>query len=250
MRLRRFISKVVTNFIPCKSWRNIVRNFIQYQDVWFLRKLYYRRVPYQYIVSLGCHCFSANALRLAHLRSFAAPFDWICGGDINTRIKYLENQFQDFFNHDDFVYNAPGNYANKHTGFVHPHDFPKNADFDAVFPDCAAKYERRARRLVRILQTNSRILLVYTGKDQDKNDIQKLLDMLDRCYCAKCDILFFEMRSNIRRCTIRRQGTRVWYGTVPTFDNWSDINRKKATRMAVGALAKFRLSRAWAGMLF
>ncbi len=243
MQTRVFVSKVVASFIPVKSWSTDVNNFIRYSDAFFWRRMFCDRVPYKYIVSIGSNCFSANALRLAGLRSFATPFDWVAGGDIDTRIKYLDAEFKDFVVKDDFEFVTPGVYKNNRTGLTHPHDFSKGGDFDREFTECAVKYNRRAARFIKTLKTGEPMLLVYTGAKTDIADIQRLIDMLNSRFSAKCDVLFFETGANVRRCHPRRVAPNIWHGIVPAFDGWNDKKRKIGTRIALSALAQFRLAK-------
>lgn len=244
MYVRILVSKVVASIVPVKSWRHWIREFIMYRDMlYFYRLVGKNTLDYDYIVSLGDNCCVANGLRLAGRRCFSGPFDWLSGGDIYARMHCLDNNFADFCSHDDFVCVAPGVYRNKHTGFLHPHDFSKGGNFETAFASCADKYDRRGKRLVNLLGKRSHILFVFSAAGNHIFDVCDVADMMNKKFRATCDILFLERDNNVKRCVIRRISDNVLHGRICAFDNWGDWQRKAATRMIVTAMSGFQIKK-------
>jgi hypothetical protein len=104
-----------------------------------------------YIVPIGTRCPSAIACKLANIRKFSLPFDWVFS-DPSKIQKVLENNFEDFLPKAfDFFY------RNKYDIL-----FPKfGIDFD-IGKD---GYIRRANRLNKILNSNKKIYFIFTNED-------------------------------------------------------------------------------------
>ncbi len=124
--------------------------------------------PFEHIISLGEACFVATILQNAKLRNFSSPFDWICGGDLRTRLNLLMNDFKGFADIEQLE-KAPSispseahdMYYNKENGLIFNHDFLKNVPLEQSYPEAMEKYYRRIDRLLDILAHSKGILLVY-----------------------------------------------------------------------------------------
>ncbi|MDR2526924.1 MAG: papain-like cysteine peptidase [Rickettsiales bacterium] len=183
------IARIVVVFIPIKHVRKRVRRRVYeglrnkigffYFDL-FIKRLFTKKTTYDCVFSLGSGCFTAYALRKAHLRKFSAPYDWVYGCTLEKRISFLINGFKDFFNKEDFelleikskgtklrrvdgILMVPGrHYRNKRTGLSYPHDFEQDGDFDMKFSLTKSKYEKRIQRLLDKINNGKNILMVYT----------------------------------------------------------------------------------------
>lgn len=158
--------------------------------VWTINK-------YDAVISVGAACFVPDALKHLKLRNFSGPFDWMFGSDVITRLNLVLNEFTDYFNADDFEYigENPDNgkliYKNIRTGIVYNHDFP-HGKFDDTYPAIAAKYKRRTERMIEHLNTDERVLLVFSefGETGDKNQLVEIMDKINNKFNAKIDLLY------------------------------------------------------------
>ena len=128
--------------------------------------------PYDYVISLGEKCFVAQTLENLGARAFSGPFDWLeifyngTGGGVLERMDMIINKFQHFFDKDDFTSVYEGDwrlFANTRTNLSFRHEFSQTDEFDQKFKDVATKYARRCNRMLDILHSGARILLVYAS---------------------------------------------------------------------------------------
>ena len=128
--------------------------------------------PYDYVISLGEKCFVAQTLENLGARAFSGPFDWLeifyngTGGGVLERMDMIINKFQHFFDKDDFTSVYEGDwrlFATTRTNLSFRHEFSQTDEFDQKFKDVATKYARRCNRMLDILHSGARILLVYAS---------------------------------------------------------------------------------------
>lgn len=138
---------------------------------------------YDLAIPLGEACSATETLREAGFQFLSFPFDWISpdnsGGDLSQhdfahRARQLAGRFRDWFLKKDlrFIGHPPGGrkdiYANRSNGLVFNHDFLHGVDFDTAYAEIRARYRRRADRLLEILDSASRILIVRVERPGEK----------------------------------------------------------------------------------
>lgn len=145
-----------------------------------------KKQSYDIIYSLGSDCACAKYMKMANLRSYSGPFDWISNAEFKIRFELMLNNFKDFFNFEDFKYISAENnltdfdkYQNTKTGFYYVHDFPKNIPLKDSFEAVKQKYNRRINRFYKKITEGKKILLMYFSQTIDASDDEILF------YCNK-----------------------------------------------------------------
>ncbi len=154
---------------------------------------------YDLIISLGEACFVATYLRDSQLRAFSSPFDWLMGGNLQTRLNFLTNNFKDFMNIEDFIYltkHTDNNYTklgvidfdtvnevcfNKNNQLIFLHDFVREKSFEEQFSEVLEKYQRRIKRLLEAIQNSKKILFIYAERPRttvERINIDELIETL------------------------------------------------------------------------
>lgn len=123
-------------------------------------------------------------MNLSYIRNYSGPFDWCYGSDLKNRVKFLIDDFKNFFNKEDFIRCSSelnnDVFKNKRTNIIYNHDFSLNCNFNKEFPKVLQKYQRRIKRMLNILN-NKRVLLIYMSlPNPDKTDNDK-----DILLCSK-----------------------------------------------------------------
>lgn len=168
---------------------------------------------YDYIISLGEKCFIAQTLHFIGARKFSSPFDWVGIHEFTKnscvvgRINLILNNFKNFFDKkEDFIplYNRESYFfVNKNTGFAFRHEFVDLDDFDKNFDLIKEKYDRRCKRLIEILQSNKKILFVYSSSlfpINDKKQVIEAINLLNKKFNTnKIDLLIVESNKNLNR---------------------------------------------------
>jgi len=186
--------------------RHIARFFFRIENykVKILKIPVYTIRKYDTVMSVGAACFVPDVLKDLKLRDFSGPFDWMHGSDVVSRLTFIKNRFKNYFDFDDFEYvglnpdNGKAVYKNKRSGIIYNHDFP-TGNFKDVFPDVKEKYSRRIRRVLKHLDSNEKILLVYSelGNTGDKEATQKLINEINTKYSANIDLLYINHKNSI-----------------------------------------------------
>lgn len=143
---------------------------------------------YDCIFSLGVICYCAELLTKARLRTFSAPFDWLCGASLEKRIDFLCNDFQDFLNIEDLEKTGerdhPENcdiYINKKNQIEFNHDFPKRVALEDSFPKVKAQYDKKIKRLKEKIKASKNTLIVYMDHDENcMSTNQAIISYIDR----------------------------------------------------------------------
>lgn len=201
---------------PMRKWRRI-KNVLQYPQRilrFFFRIQNYKvkiiKIPvytirkYDTVISVGAACFVPDVLKELKLRDFSGPFDWMYGSDVVMRLSFIRNRFKNYFDFNDFEYVGPNPdngksvYKNNRSGIVYNHDFP-TGNFKDVFPDVKEKYNRRIRRVLKHLNSDEKILLVYSelGKTGDKDKLIQVINEINSSYKAKIDLLYINHNKSI-----------------------------------------------------
>lgn len=125
------------------------------------------KMKYGAIVPLGCACLAAQSLRETGRREEAFPLDWVVPIDLAKGLELVENHFQNFFDKEDFVHvperDSQKNFAywNKRTNILFLHDFRDDRAFAGEYERIKEKYNRRIKRLYRILSKKNNVLFLY-----------------------------------------------------------------------------------------
>lgn len=134
-----------------------------------------KRVRYDLVFGLGQACSCTETLREAGLQLLSFPYDWITnicatpGDDAHEILRRGEqvcDEFSTWFRKDEFefVRHLPvcrkDLYVSKRLDMVFNHDFPMGLDYDHGFDLVDARYRRRARRLVELIRSARRVLVV------------------------------------------------------------------------------------------
>lgn len=137
---------------------------------------------YDLIFGIGSACLCSQTLRKLNLQFYSYPLDWLYGRDFSYRADLLINEFKDFINYGDLVFESKWNndrknpcdvYKNKRTGIVFNHDFPKDIPLEKSFEQIRQKYERRIKRLIEQLRQSNKVLIVYIevpGNNENVNE--------------------------------------------------------------------------------
>lgn len=147
---------------------------------------------YDRIISLGDSCFCTMQLKHYNLRpkGLKHPLDWITGGDFETRINLICNNFDDFlrFERMKLVIEVPNydndskefdKYIDTKTNLVFSHDFPKNLSFMSAIPNVIGNYSSKIQTLKKDLSDKKKILFVYITDEKIPNKkLKKLLSKL------------------------------------------------------------------------
>ena len=168
---------------------------------------------YDYIFSIGEACLCASALRILGLRDFSGPFDWLFGATIIERIDIMINEFENYFNKEDLIFNSqrkdqkPNDiYYNTRTKIIFNHDFPIDGLFDVSYPKIKEKYDRRISRIISILKSKKPVLIVFMElPDETINGIKSIdeltesLNKLQTKFNNKnIDILYIKHDTNMK----------------------------------------------------
>lgn len=125
-------------------------------------------MKYNLFFSLGEACSSSTALRSNKLQKASYPFDWVAGGTILDRVNILCSEFDEYFEKEDLKYHSSRKepepkdiYFNSKHKMIFNHDFTLNGSFVDEYPKVRAKYNRRAKRLIKSIKDSKKILVLY-----------------------------------------------------------------------------------------
>lgn len=135
------------------------------------------KIGYDLVFGLGSVCGCSMTLRRARLQHLSFPGDWAAPiwydedhprlqHDLRERASCLCRGLDGFFDATDFAFvqphpwNGMNIYCNKKTRYYFAHDFPATQEFAAALPSVAAKYQRRYQRLVDLIRSSQRVLVV------------------------------------------------------------------------------------------
>ncbi len=159
---------------------------------------------FDYVVPIGEACFVATFLKNLNVREFSAPFDWVMGANLETRLELILNEFKDFLNIEDLVCvtkqvedgllaegltDFPTKheiYENRRTGISHNHDFLRDTPLEESFPEAKEKYNRRIERFLDLMRGESNILFFYADMPKPnakRADRDKLTELMVRINC-------------------------------------------------------------------
>jgi len=124
---------------------------------------------YDLAFSIGQACACSTTLRAARLQFASFPFDWLGRASLKERVSVLVRRFDHWLDKDDFIYegvnpdNGMGKFLNRRTGFIHIHDFT-DGPIEQSHAEVVAKYARREKRLLGLIEKADRVLVVYLDR--------------------------------------------------------------------------------------
>ena len=129
------------------------------------------RREHDLVFSLGWDCKCSQALRRAGLQHFSYPCDWLVGAPPAARARIVADGFRGWFELSDLEDRGPAAFnrfaavtriaLNRANGLEFRHDFPLEKTLAEGHPAAAAKYARRAERLLAALEKAERPLAVF-----------------------------------------------------------------------------------------
>lgn len=152
------------------------------------------RIRYDLVFGLGFACSCSESLRAAKLQLLSFPYDWITldlrdgtdySHELPDRVRELADGFRDWFSPDEFVFHRRDEgtgkdiYISRRLRHVFNHDFPADVPFSESFPAVREKYRRRIRRLLELIRSARRVLVVRV----DRPDLPVATDVAD-CQAA------------------------------------------------------------------
>jgi hypothetical protein len=121
---------------------------------------------YDVAFSIGQACACSMTLRTANLQFASFPFDWLADGTLPSRTDILIRGFDHWLDKEDFVYdgrnpvNRLGMFHNAKTEINYIHDFA-DGPIESSYEQVKAKYARREKRLLDLIEKARRVLVVY-----------------------------------------------------------------------------------------
>jgi hypothetical protein len=118
---------------------------------------------YDAFIGLGGSCQTAHQLEINKLKGPTLPFDWVVSpfSSVHT---LLANDFADLLEKENIALvqdDVVGWYVeDKKYRIRFLHDFPLDLDFMRSYDEVRAKYARRSKRLLELLSSSRRVLLI------------------------------------------------------------------------------------------
>lgn len=187
---------------------------------------------YDLVFGIGAACPCTECLRDAGLQYASFPFDWLIGSTLERRVRFITEGHGDWLPKDslEHVFTAVAvrtdAYRDNRTGIIFNHDFPAGVPLEESYPKVLAKYNRRFDRLLGLLNSARRVLVVYLGAptgyaptDEEMRDARALLQ---RRFPGKdLDLLVFRMTDNAEpRTQSPFEGVQV---VAFNYQVWSDL---------------------------
>ena len=159
-----------------------------------LKKVFERINPfktytYDFIFGIGETCPCSETLRSCGLQFESYPLDWLYGGDFDTRVKLLLDDFTNFINKEDLEKIGEREsplpcdiYKNNYNKIVFNHDFPLHRDLRETYQVVSEKYTRRIERLYKNIERSNKILIVYIESPTTKHKVRHIKRFLKKYY--------------------------------------------------------------------
>lgn len=136
------------------------------------------REKYDLVFSIGAACSCSSLLRNCCLQFRSFPFDWLYGATLEERARMFVNEFRDWLPinameciGEQKIEDIPKLvYKNSITGIVFNHDFPLNQSFEQSYPVVKARYNRRISRLLEMIRSSKRVLIVHLSTPDATQD--------------------------------------------------------------------------------
>ena len=165
---------------------------------------------YDYVITLGEKCFTAQAIYQMNLRKTSGPFDWLdcfsSGAGLKRRLEIILNHFDGFWDKNLLVPVWEGdvrNIRNIKTNILFRHEIATDESIDENFQKIAEKYDRRIKRFFDILASGKRVLLVYAAslyENSDTNDtLEKVKQIQQKFNNPNIDILVVDSNKELNK---------------------------------------------------
>ena len=125
---------------------------------------------YDLVLSVGVSCECSVQLRASGLQHLSFPMDWILRPSFGVDIALLTEGFRSLLVSPDDLALESGEcggclrLVDRRRGFHLWHDFPPGIPVEESFAAVKAKYDRRMARLLSLIGSSRRILLVWMGE--------------------------------------------------------------------------------------
>lgn len=222
-----------------------------------------RKRRYDLVFGLGTACSCSETLRRAGLQLLSFPYDWITiatedpsdyVGDVVARAREMVNGFSGWLTKEDLCLANAGQpsgkdaYYDVRRNLVFNHDFPSGVSLDVALPLVREKYERRINRLLALLATSKRVLVVRLDRPDlsvctKKDEALAAIEILSRAYPqATFDFLqlAYEEGRPIDKMTVETSGGHYTRWTFDYKDHNPDV---ESHRVMVPMLGEFLASR-------
>lgn len=146
-------------------------------------------MTYDNLISLGFNCSVSNSFIELQSREFSLPFDWNNTSDF-ALCEYFENDFNNFFKLKNLkLASQSGNpsceMSNKMLKICYVHDgkYKDLIKYSGYYKTNYEKYQRRINRLLKLLNSNKKLLFVRLININDKiENLIKLENILRNKY--------------------------------------------------------------------
>jgi len=124
---------------------------------------------YDLAISLGGSCSTTEAMRKAGLQWTTLPLDWTGGPGPRARIELIAADFEKWLTKSGLRALPAAKFSreifmkDEVLGFVFNHDFTFGVPFDEDYERVKAKFDRRIRRLYKLMDSAHRILFLWLG---------------------------------------------------------------------------------------
>lgn len=162
------------------------------------------RKKYDLVLGLGMACSCSETLRRAGLQLLSFPYDWITiateapsdyVGDVTARVSEIVGGFANWLDPRTLTLALKDSqsgkdiYHDSRRNLVFNHDFIAGVPFADAHAQVAAKYQRRIDRLLALLASAKRVLIVRIDRPDlpvctETSDALKALDILAAAYPA------------------------------------------------------------------
>jgi hypothetical protein len=147
-------------------------------------------------ISLGCNCWSAQAIRHAGLRECAFPFDWLFSKDADGLNRAFDEDFAHFTDKEYFVKDDYDRVAVRNTyyGMIYTHDWPFHGNsisedlYGPYLDAIKMKYDRRIERFRKLKNFKGKVFFLRTFStypdivSESTEKARKLKTALDRYF--------------------------------------------------------------------
>ena len=161
-----------------------------------------------YVIPMGCQCFSAFFLKLNNLKLSSYPFDWIFS-DPSTIADMLDDNFEKFLNKDNYVFNDESESRNKHTIYL-PHLYLfnhrnpiKDIDHD-YYVKCINRFYNISER------PEKKLFLITLLNNEIKNEVKHIYYLKERLEILSDNFILL--------CIFQKQ-TGIQHKEINTYDN-------------------------------
>lgn len=192
--LKLYVKKILRKIL---SLNNNVVDGVTYKNITLLGikfKFEMSKNNNEIFIPIGRGCHTAMLLGKLGLRNCSYPMDWIIPNEdsksiefIETRFQFLIDEFKNFFNKEDLIFDSTQGKNNnikcynKYTGFIFWHDFNKNNNTHKQYSSIKHKYRKRSIRLIRHIKNAKKVNLVYmqnTWDHMNEMDCELNVDIL------------------------------------------------------------------------